>query len=235
MDYGALERQIMKSLGLQKRPVAVTFLEGTPEGIEKFSGSEPSSCSFWRLAAAGRSFYTVASDHYNCPVGSYTQNIPLPPERAKELDQVLALMAEIGYVRAEELAMIPQLPIPPRAVVYAPLGEAPVEPDVALFAGLASQVMLLHEAALRAGCVARTSTLGRPTCMAIPAALAHGEVVSSACIGNRVYTGLSEGEMYVVVAGRDLARVAAELGTVVEANRQLAEFHQARKSSLSTA
>jgi uncharacterized protein (DUF169 family) len=235
MNYGEVEEKIAKALGLQKRPVAVTFRDAEPSGIEKFTGTEPSGCSFWRLAAAGRVFYTVPSDHYNCPIGSYTHGISLPPEREKELEQTLGLMAQIGYVKMEEVPDIPRLHKEPRAIVYAPLAETPLEPDVVLFAGAASQIMLLQEAAMRAGCAAAIPILGRPTCMALPAAMAHGSVVSSGCIGNRVYTGLGEGEMYVIVPGKNLSRVASELETVVNANAQLAQYHQERKASLASA
>lgn len=235
MEYRAIEERMTKVLGLQRRPVAVKFLDAAPAGIEKFTGTEPSGCSFWRLAAAGRTFYTVPSDHYNCPIGSYTHSISLPPERAKELEQTLGLMAQMGYINMEEVPGIPRLEKAPRAVVYAPLGNSPMDPDVVLFAGLAEHVMLLQEAAMRAGCAAAIPVLGRPTCMALPAAMAHGSVVSSGCIGNRVYTGLRDGEMYVVIPGKDLARVADALATVVSANSQLAEYHQARKETLASA
>ena len=52
--------------------------------------------------------------------------------------------------------------------------------------------MLLVEAAEAAGVGPQVPLLGRPTCMAIPAALAHGVVASTGCIGNRVYTDLGE-------------------------------------------
>ena len=235
MDYHTLEEQITKPLGLRQRPVAVKFLEAAPTGIEKFRGTEPSGCSFWRLAAAGRTFYTVPSDHYNCPIGSYTHNISLPPERAKELEQTLGLMAQIGYVKMEEVPAIPQLAKAPGAVVYAPLGDNPMEPDVVLFAGIASKIMLLQEAALRAGCAAAIPMLGRPTCMALPAAMARGSVVSSGCIGNRVHTDLGEGELYVVIPGKDLLRVAAEVETISSANAQLSQYHQSRRKWLASA
>ena len=85
----------------------------------------PSGCSFWRLAAEGRFFYTVPNDHYNCPIGSYTHNISLPPDRAPELEQTLSLMAGAGYIKMEEVPSIPRLPQTPDSVVYAPLGETP--------------------------------------------------------------------------------------------------------------
>lgn len=235
MDYRGIEQRIMKALGLQKRPVAVKFLDAAPARIAKFEGTEPSGCSFWRLAAEGRTFYTVPSDHYNCPIGSYTHNIPLPPERAKELEQTLGLMVQIGYVKMEEVPAIPRVPRTPAAVVYSALGDSPIEPDVAIFSGFASQIMILQEASQRAGVAAQFPLLGRPTCMALPASMAHGSVVSSGCIGNRVYTGLGDGEMYVVVRAKDLALIAQEVETVVGANRQLEQLHQARKQSLASA
>ncbi|HEV2206022.1 MAG TPA: DUF169 domain-containing protein [Candidatus Acidoferrales bacterium] len=234
MDYAAIEQRITKSLGLQRRPVAVKFLDAPPAAIEKFTGTEPSGCSFWRLAAAGRTFYTVPSDHYNCPIGSYTHNIPLPVERAKELEQTLGLMVQIGYVKMEEVPGSPRVPRTPGAVVYSPLGNAPIEPDVAIFSGLASQVMILQEAAQRAGVAAQFPVLGRPTCMALPASMAQGSVVSSGCIGNRVYTGLGEGEMYVVVRAKDLPSLVREMDTVASANQQLEQYHRSRRESLAS-
>ena len=233
-QYSSVETKISKLLGLNRRPVAVKFLESPPKGVTKFEGAEPSGCSFWRIAAAGKIFYTVPSDHYNCAVGSHTHNIPLPPERAKELEQTLAFMTDIGYIKMEEVPGIPQLAKTPGAVVYSPLGETPVDPDVVIFAGLAAQVMLLQEAAHRAGRMAQFPMLGRPTCMAIPAAMAKGAVTSSGCIGNRVYTDLADGELYSMVPGKDLERVADELETIASANAKLHEYHRSRRQDIST-
>ena len=233
-DYRELERRITESLGLRKRPVAVKFQDAAPSGVAKFAGTEPSGCSFWRLAAAGRTFYTVPSDHFNCPIGSYTHNIVLPPERTSELDQTLGLMVQIGYVKMEEVPGIPRLPKAPAAIIYSPLGDSPAAPDVVLFAGPAAQIMVLNEAAQRAGLAARIPMLGRPTCMALPAAMADGTIVSSGCIGNRVYTDLEDGELYAIVRGSDLPRVADELDTVAAANLQLSQYHHLRREALSS-
>ncbi len=231
-DYRVIEQRLSEVLGLRQRPVAVTFRETAPAGVSKFTGTEPSGCSFWRIAAGGRSFYTVPSDHYNCPIGSYTHNIALPQERAQELDQTLTLMAGIGYIKMEEVPGIPRLPHPPGVVIYAPLGDTPVEPDVVLFVGRPGRVMLLQEAALRAGVGAQLPLLGRPTCMALPATLAHGVVASTGCIGNRVYTDVGEDELYVAVPGKDLPRVAEEAQTIAAANAKLSEYHRERRQVL---
>jgi hypothetical protein len=79
-DYEHIERDLMVQLSLKHRPVAVSTLKAAPPGVEKFEGVQPSGCSFWRIASQGRTFYTVGADHYNCPIGSHTHNIPLPPD-----------------------------------------------------------------------------------------------------------------------------------------------------------
>jgi uncharacterized protein (DUF169 family) len=233
-EWQDVERRLVDALGLTRRPVAVAFRAEPPAGVAQFTGSEPSGCSFWRLAAEGRAFYTVPSDHYNCAIGSYTHNIPLSPERAPELEQTLGFMTSIGYVRMEEVPGIPQLPQTPAATVYAPLGEMPVEPDVVLFADRPGRIMLLNEAAIRAGVASQLPLLGRPTCMALPAALSSGVVVSAGCIGNRVYTDVGEDELYVAIPGNALGRVADALDEIVSANAQLDAYHRQRRQELAT-
>jgi len=94
--------------------------------------------------------------------------------------------------------------------------------------------MLLLEATGRAGVTTQPGLLGRPTCMALPAALAGGTIASTACIGNRVYTDLGDDELYVAIPGRDLARVAAGLTTILSANDTLADYHRGRRRTLAT-
>jgi uncharacterized protein (DUF169 family) len=234
-DYAALEHLFIERLGLERRPIAISFPDSAPSGVTAFSGAEPAGCGFWRLAAGGQTFYTKPEDHYNCPIGSYTHNMPLPAERQPELDRTLGLMADIGYLRWEEVPGIARLKSTPAAVVYSPLSKTPLDPDVVLFAGRPRSMMLLQEAALRAGVAAVQPLLARPTCMALPAALAGGTVASNGCIGKRVYTEIGDDEMYVVVPGSDVFRVAAEVETIAAANAKLAEYHHARLESLRSA
>src|SRR3954469_4755165 len=128
-QYMLLESTLNSELGLTRRPVAISFLEAPPTGVEKFTGTQPSGCSFWRLAGQGRRFYTVPSDHFNCPIGSHTHSIALPPERQKELTDTLGFMSDIGYVLMEEVGKIPTLPRQPNVIAYAPLSDAPAQPD----------------------------------------------------------------------------------------------------------
>ena len=240
-DYRQLEERFSTDLGLLRRPVAVTSmgalasLNALPRSMEKFVGTVPSGCSFWRIASEGRVFYTVPSDHYNCAVGAYTHNIPLPPDREQELPATLGFMTGIGYIRMEEVPGIPRLPVPPVAVVYTPLADTPVPPDVVIFSGPASQVMLLQESAIRAGVAAGITTLGRPTCMSVPAAMAMGTMASTGCVGNRVYTSIDPGDLYAVIPGRDLERVAEETAAIRKANLELLAYHTERRERLMSA
>ena len=233
-DYARIEDMLMTTLGLERRPVAVAFRDTPPSGVRKFTGSQPSGCSFWRLAASGDVFYTEPSDHFNCPVGSYTHNIALPPEREQELSQVLSLMSDIGYIRMEEVGSIPRLPNTPSTIVYAPLGQAPVDPDVVLVSGRPGRLMLLQEAATRAA-TSVTSMLGRPTCMAIPAAMSGSLAPSLGCVGNRIYTGVSDDEFYVAIAAQALPGIVEQLSTIESANAALTDYHTARRATLATA
>jgi uncharacterized protein (DUF169 family) len=232
-DFASIEKHLTTALALSRRPVAIAFRETPPAGVAKLAGTQPSGCSFWRLAAAGQVFYTVPSDHYNCPVGSYTHNIPLPKEREPELTNTLTLMVNVGYLKMEEIPAIPRLATTPAVTIYAPLAMTPVEPDAVLVAGTPARLMLLHEAATRAE-KTPLPLLGRPTCMAIPAALSSGVASSLGCVGNRIYTGIPDDEFYSVIAGRDLASVLAQLHTITNANAALTKYHTGRRASLAT-
>ena len=227
-----LEGTLNTELGLTRRPVAISFLEAPPAGLEKFNGVEPSGCSFWRLAGNGRRFYTVPSDHFNCPIGSHTHAIALPNQRQNELADTLSFMSDIGYIRMEEVDKIPTLAREPKIISYAPLGDAVTAPDVVILVGKPGSIMLLVEAAARAGVTTQFPVFGRPTCMTVPAALQAGVVGSSGCIGNRVYTDISDDELYVTVRGADLAKVVGELETIISANDDLREYHRTRKKAL---
>ena len=234
-NWKELETQFTHRLSLTRRPVAVAFLDAEPAGITKFSGTEPAGCSFWRLAAEGRTFYTVPADHFNCAVGAYTHNIQLPPDRVQETEATLGLMFDLGYVRPEEVPGIPRLPYEPAAVAFAPLSDTPVAPSIVLFTVGNSSAMLLNEASTHAGASSSLPLLGRPSCMALPAALALGTVTSLGCIGNRVYTGLGADELYVVIPGAKLEAVSDALGVITSANSVLEEYARTRQASLSTA
>jgi uncharacterized protein (DUF169 family) len=113
--------------------------------------------------------------------------------------------------------------------IYAPLDAAPVPPDILLIRGNSQQMMLLAEAAQAAGIAAEASLMGRPTCAILPYSIQTANTATSlGCIGNRVYTGLGNGEQYFALPGSLLDRLLQTLKTMVAANQALEAFHRAR-------
>jgi uncharacterized protein (DUF169 family) len=222
-------KQLEDLLGLRTPPVALAFRATPPADIPKAATAAPSGCTYWKRAAEGQTFATEASDHYNCPIGAYTHGIDLPPERAQELQDVVGTMIQLGYLRSEEVAGIPRRQGGFGTAVYAPLADAPFEPDVVLVRGNAKQVMLLAEAAQAAGVGADSGLMGRPTCAAIPEVLrTRRSAASVGCIGNRVYTGLADDELYFALPGKQVGAVLEKLAVIVQANRELESYHRAR-------
>jgi uncharacterized protein (DUF169 family) len=157
-------------LSLTSPPVAVAFVDAAPAGVPHVSVVEAASCGYWRRAAAGEVFYTVADDHKRCPLGAHTHNVTLSPEEKQELMGMVQTMVGLSYLKMEEVPQIPTRKTPLRVAVYAPLSRAPVAPDVVLVRGNARQLMLLAEASQSAGVAGSGPTMGRPTCAVLPEA-----------------------------------------------------------------
>lgn len=218
-------------LKLENAPIAVAFLSTPPAGVSKYSGQPvPAGCSFWKMAMRGKTFYTVPSDHYNCAVGSYTHNIALPAERAKELDGTIGFMVQNNYLAMAEVSGIPVLQDSPNVIAYGPAGAVPFDADVVLVAAKPAQAMLIYEAALKAGAgEALTNTLGRPGCAVLPlTARLQTTSLSFGCIGNRIFTELSEGELYIGIPGAKYAQVLEKLKEAVTANCAMEAHYRAK-------
>ena len=233
MDARTAGRRLTELLGLHTPPVSVTFAAAAPAGIARVSRPGPAGCAYWKQAAEGAVFYTEAADHFNCPVGAYTHGVGLPPERAKELEGVVGTMVGLQYIRMEEVGALPRRKEPFQVAVYARLAETPTPPDVVLVRGRARQIMLVAEAARAAGLEGDRAAMGRPACAMIPAVLeGPGGLTSLGCIGNRVYTGMGDDELYFTIPGGKVGLVVEHLETVLHANRELEKYHEARRVSL---
>jgi uncharacterized protein (DUF169 family) len=220
-------------LGLRTQPVAVAFRDRAPAGVARVERAGPAGCSYWKQAGEGRTFYTEAADHYNCPIGAHTHGVAMPAERAKELEAVVGTMVGLRYLRPEEVPGIPRRAAPFGVAVYAPLARTPVEPDVVIVRGTARQIMLVAEAARAAGAGGDGAALGRPACAMIPETLAGARGHTSlGCIGNRVYTGLQDDELYFAIPGARAGEVAERLEAIVRANGELERYHRDRQATL---
>jgi len=220
-------------LRLSRPPVAVAFVATPPPGLPRIGRAAAAGCGYWKHASEGHAFYTAAEDHLNCPVGAFTHGAPLPAEKSTELEELVGTMIELQYLRGDEVPAIPHRTAPLQFAAYAPLQDAAFAPDVVIFRGNTRQIMLLSEAARAAGVFDQGTAMGRPACSVIPHSLESGASVASiGCIGNRVYTGLGDDELYLAVPGAALDDTLARLGTIVDANVELEKFHRARAASL---
>jgi uncharacterized protein (DUF169 family) len=220
---------LQRLLSLKTSPVAVTFTDAAPPGVPRVAAPEPAGCGYWRRAAAGEVFYTIADDHKRCPVGAHTLNVPLSPVEKQELMGLVQTMVGLSYLDMQEVAHIPTRQTPLEVAVYAPLGASPLPPDVVLVRGNARQLMLLAEAAQAAGVAGAGPTMGRPTCAMLPEAINSTRTAASfGCIGNRVYTGAADDQAYFAIPGPQLGAVEAKLAVIVRANQELEKFHRGR-------
>jgi uncharacterized protein (DUF169 family) len=211
----------------------VAFLDAPPAGLEHVTHADAASCGYWKQAAEGRSFYTTAGDHQNCAIGAFTHGAPLSPAKGEELQGLIGTMVELKYLKSDEVPQIPHRTAPLAVAAYAPLDKATFTPDAVIFRGNVRQIMLVSEAARRAGVFDAGAVMGRPACSMLPQSLGTGAAIASVgCIGNRVYTGLSDNELYITVPGAAIERVLGELDAIVNANVELEKFHRARAASL---
>jgi uncharacterized protein (DUF169 family) len=223
----------LKLLNLEHSPVAVGFLSSPPAGLPRIARPLAAGCGYWKHASEGHAFYTEPADHENCAVGAFTHGVTLSPATSNQLQALVGTMIQLHYLKSEEVAGIPHRDTPLEFVAYSPLGQSTFTPDVVIFRGTARQIMIVSEAARAAGLFEAGAALGRPACSMIPEAMhAVSGLASLACIGNRVYTGLTDGEMYFVVPGQAIDRVLDQLQVVARANEELENFHRQRAAQL---
>jgi len=228
LDFSELGNRLGSLLELEHPAVAIAFTEAAPTNMTRVEKSGPAGCSYWKRAMDGESFYTTSEDHQDCPVGAYTHGVKLGPEKSSELQGMLSQMIGLNYLQESE---IPQIPHRERAfafAIYAPLNRTTFDPEIVLIRGNAKHLMLLAEATSRAG-AGSDSMMMRPTCAVLPQVMQSEKATSSlGCIGNRVYTGLRDDELYCAVPGAKIGQVVAELEKIVAANSALNTFHKAR-------
>ena len=207
--YSEYSTTLVSYLQLKAAPVAVLFTDEPPIGISRIDAPALAGCAYWKTAAAGQVFYTHASDHLGCTIGAHTLGVELGPQQQAELEQMLSLMTGIEYIALEEVPSIPVRKGKLSFVTYAPLEKSPAPPDLVLIRSGAQASMLLSEAAHSAGARDTSAPVIRPACAMLPQVLSSGRTTTSlGCIGNRVYTGLPDDEMWHTLPGAPSSRPA---------------------------
>ena len=185
----------------------------TPDGR---TGAVPAGCFFW-FQAVDRVFSTVAEDHANCSVGSYTHGFKTLDEAAVKADT--GALFESGWVTPADVPGIAHVPERPGSIVYGPLADMPVKPDVVFLRLNAKQAMVLDDA------LGRVRFEGKPQCHVVAIAKEEGVVaVSVGCMLSRVRTGMSNNEMTCAIPVSKLAEVVEKLRRNAEIERTVAAY-----------
>jgi uncharacterized protein (DUF169 family) len=232
-DYRAIAATLQDSLELRLPPIAICLADTIPHGVSTYQGTVPAGCVFWEKAANGV-FATSASDHDLCAVGVYTHKFADPSSRhSAELASVLKVMAGMEYVREQDVSKIAVLKDSAQHVVYAPLKETPLRPDVVLLFADARQGLVITEAVQQVD-EDVPPALGRPACAVVPQAVNSGRAaLSLGCCGARAYLdALSDDVALWALPGEKIALYAARIGKLAEANRTLGRFHELRQTDV---
>ena len=232
-DYRTLANDFMSSLELSQPPIAISFCGAVPAGVPSFDRVVPAGCSFWQEAAT-RTFVTSAKDHELCAIGVHTHNLsPRSPSYPGELQEVLKAMSGLDYVREEEVAAIAVVRREVKYVLYGPLAESPLEPEVVLLFAHARQGLILSEAVARVD-RGLPPAMGRPACAIVPQVLNNGCAATSlGCCGARAYLdALSDSVALWAFPGSKLHQYGAEIVTLARANKTLTAYHARRREDV---
>ena len=233
IENAVLAGSLISSLELTLPPVAVTFTDAAPADVPAYEDIVPAGCIFWQQAAT-RTFVTSAKDHALCSIGTHTHHLAQPePSHQAELAESLAAMSALDYVRAEEVAAIPVVEREVRYIVYGPLADCRLGPDVVLLFAHARQGLVLSEAIARVD-HGVPPALGRPACAVVPQALNYGNAaLSLGCCGARAYLdALTDAVSLWALPARKLDRYCGEIATLAHANKMLTTFHLRRREDV---
>jgi uncharacterized protein (DUF169 family) len=227
--------RVREILGLRRLPIKIGFLDKLPALPRWVGGPVAAGCVFWDAAMDGKSFYTIAADHWNCAVGSQVHQIRLPADRAGELDDTVGFMIETRYLDAAEAAALPTLEREPGAVAYAPASSDAFEADVILLAATPGALVLVQDAARRAGIAGEgLAPVTRPSCATLPAAV-KSEALSLAfgCKSNRIFTQIGADEAYAAIPARKWDAFVDKLYEVQRATLTMGTYFQAHAAKFS--
>ncbi len=222
-------RTLTESLHLKQAPVAICLTDSLPVGVPSWSGHAPAGCRFWQEAST-RVFATASPDHGLCSIGQYTHNLGMSEANSKDLTDALKVLGELTYVREQDIPQIPVLASKPKHVVYGPLADIPLDPDVVILFVRADQTLILSEASQQIE-NGLPPAMGRPACAVVPQAKNTGRsALSLGCCGARAYLDvLSDDIALYAIPGASLNAFTERVAALSKANGILSKFHQIRR------
>jgi uncharacterized protein (DUF169 family) len=231
-EYARISTDIVSALKLKNPPIAICFADSVPAGFGAASKRAPAGCRFWE-DATNASFATSAVDHSQCAIGVYTHNLEPSPAQQADLMDAIKVFGELGYVRPDDLPLIPVLQSKPRHVLYSPLASALLPPDVVLLFSDAAQTLILSEATQQVE-GGNAPAMGRPACAVVPQVMNTGRAAMSlGCCGARAYLSLlTDSISLFAFPGAHIEAYAKRIVTLASANAVLSKFHRIRREEI---
>src|ERR1700681_2544600 len=231
-DPNQIVQTLTASIRLALPPIAICFTDKVPAGIRNWTGRVPAGCRFWQEAAP-EVFATSPSDHDLCAIGTFTHNLETTEAHDADRRDALRVFADLGYVREQDIALIPVLESRSSHVVYGPLATIPLAPDVVLLFGKADQMLILSEASQQVE-GGLPPAMGRPACAIVPQAVnAQRAALSLGCCGARAYLDvLTDDVALFALPGAKLEAYVARIAELAKANGILSQFHKVRRRQI---
>lgn len=227
-NLSGLADELSSLLRLAVPPLGIAFRAGDGSEAPRYrsnppaptadgrTGAVPAGCVFW-FKAVGQVFSTRGEDHANCSVGSYTHGFATLEEAAGKAD--VAALFESGWVGEADVPKIAHVKEQPGAIVYGPLADMPVAPDVVFLRLNAKQAMIIDDA------LGRVRFEGKPQCHVVAIAKEEGNVaISVGCMLSRVRTGMSNNELTCAIPAARLGEVVQKLRKNAGIERSVAAY-----------
>ncbi|KJF17017.1 hypothetical protein AXFE_21520 [Acidithrix ferrooxidans] len=220
--------KLKSTLHLNVEPIGISFSDRVDPSQEFFdiemplptedgrTGRVAAGCVFW-MHAVERRFATVAADHANCSVGSFTHGF-LELSVAATKSDVGALVTS-GWVSESDFGTIEHVTTQPAQVIYEPLSSSSSVPDVVFLRLNARSAMIFRDAFPTA------RIEGKPQCHIVAIAKELGEIaLSFGCMLSRTRTSMPSSEMTAAIPGPLLQEALDRLEETASIDRNVANY-----------
>jgi uncharacterized protein (DUF169 family) len=214
--YAELSNKIKEMLELKSSPIAISFSNEAPEGIEQMKGEARLCQMLDKARFEEKSFYTT-SDNHECDGGACNCGLRELSERMKTGAFLFEDLGLFGSKRAARrfISSNPRIEFGTVKVIsFSPLEKTKFEPDVVILICNAKQGMRIAEASAYESGKKTTGLTGPPICSAVVVApFLTGEVVYSlGDSGARKSMKVKDEDIFVGIPAELLHDIVENLG-----------------------
>lgn len=235
MSYRDLTELLMERLQIVWPPVALAWVPEPPDSVPPMGKESPSFCTFWRWGERSV-FYASAQQHLGCSIGGMVAGFPLPEEALQELPALMSEMCEDEEAASDdEIARTPRVTKRASGIVYGPLWQFPLEPDLVLIWANMVQMAVLQEIGGTILWRGRPegAVFTRPACSVLAIALGEQKpALSLGCAGMRAYTAVPADLFPLALPGSGLQRLEHALASSGDAPQRLQFYLEKLRAGL---